>query len=144
MKELFVLVSCLLLGATISWGQSVEEQEVAATVEEFRKALISPDKATLNRLTSDLLSYGHSNGKIEDKRTFIETLLTQTSNFVSIELTDQQVSISDNVALVRHTLFAHTEDKGKAPGEVRLRILLVWQKQGSRWVLLGRQAVKVQ
>lgn len=144
MKELFILVSCLFLGGTISRGQSTEEQEVTSVVEEFRKALITPDRATLNHLTSDLLSYGHSNGKIEDKNTFMETLLTQTSDFVSIDLTDQQISISDHVALVRHSFFAHTRDKGKAPGEVRLRILLVWQKQGGRWVLLARQAVKVQ
>ncbi|MEK7226911.1 MAG: nuclear transport factor 2 family protein, partial [Bacteroidota bacterium] len=34
-----------------------------------------------------------------------------------------------------------TNDGGK-PGEVHLLVMLVWQKQGGKWILLARQAVK--
>ncbi|MEQ1678647.1 MAG: hypothetical protein ABL876_18265 [Chitinophagaceae bacterium] len=44
--------------------------------------------------------------------------------------------------MVRHILNAKTNDGGK-PGEVHLRVLLVWQKTGGKWVLLARQAVKM-
>jgi ketosteroid isomerase-like protein len=62
---------------------------------------------------------------------------------VSIDLTEQTISVSDNVAIVRHVLKGKTNDAGKAPGEVHLKILLIWQKQKGSWKLLARQAVRV-
>jgi ketosteroid isomerase-like protein len=42
---------------------------------------------------------------------------------------------------VRHKLHAKTNDGGKA-GEVRLFVLLVFQKENKQWKLLARQAVR--
>lgn len=42
---------------------------------------------------------------------------------------------------MRHILTAKTNDSGK-PGDVHLRILLIFQKEGGSWKLLARQAVK--
>jgi len=61
---------------------------------------------------------------------------------VTIDLSEQTISISDKVAIVRHTLNAKTNDGGK-PGEVHLKVLLIWQKEKSGWKLLARQAIKV-
>jgi hypothetical protein len=38
---------------------------------------------------------------------------------------------------------AKTNDAGKAPGEVNIKVLLIWQKQKGSWKLLARQAVRV-
>jgi ketosteroid isomerase-like protein len=32
---------------------------------------------------------------------------------------------------------------GKEPADIKLRIILVWQKQNRQWKLLARQAVKI-
>jgi ketosteroid isomerase-like protein len=72
----------------------------------------------------------------------VEKIVSGKSDFVSIDLAEQTISISGKVALVRHILHAKTNDGGK-PGEVHLRILLVWQKKGGQWKLLARQAVKM-
>ena len=69
-------------------------------------------------------------------------LLTMASDFVSIDLTEQTISISDDVAVVRHVLNAKTNDGGK-PAEVHLKVLLIWQKGKSGWKLLARQAIKI-
>jgi ketosteroid isomerase-like protein len=87
-------------------------------------------------------SYGHSSGKIEDRDTFISSLVSGKSDFVTLDLTDQKVAVSGNTAIVRHTLNADINDGGVA-GHVRLYVLLVWGKEGSQWKLLARQAVKV-
>jgi len=47
------------------------------------------------------------------------------------------------VAIVRHIFKAKTNDGGK-PGEVNIRVLLIWQKQKGGWKLLARQAVRIQ
>ena len=123
-------------------AQSKEEAAVTAAVENLKKAMIDGDKAGLEKVTADQLSYGHSSGRVEDKASFVDNIVTGKSDFVTIELTNQTVSVSGDAAIVRHTLSATTNDSGN-PGSVKLNILLVWQKQKGQWKLLARQAVKV-
>ena len=123
-------------------AQSNNENKVAAAVEQLRKAMIDGNKEELENLVSDQLSYGHSGGHIDDKKEFVEKLTTGKSDFVTIDLTEQTISINGKTAIVRHKLNATTNDGGK-PGEVHLLIMLVWQKKGSKWILLARQAVKI-
>jgi hypothetical protein len=122
---------------------SKDEKAVGAAVESLRKALIDPDKATLDALVLDELTYGHSNGKIQDKAVFEEALLNKSSDFVTIDLTGQTIKVVGNTAWVRHILSATTNDGGK-PGTTRLSVLLIWLKQKGQWRLFARQAVKVQ
>lgn len=137
--------SCLFLvlfcSSIIIFAQSKDEQTVAQAVEKLRKAMVDADESTLRGLTAEKLTYGHSTGLVEDKKLFIENIINNKSDFVTINLTDQSISISDRVALVRHKLDGVTNNEGK-PGEAHLFVLLVWQKTGNQWKLLARQAVK--
>jgi ketosteroid isomerase-like protein len=126
----------------VAMAQNKEEAAVTAAVENLRKAMIDGDKAGLQNITADQLSYGHSSGKVEDKATFVDNIVTGKSDFVTIDLTNQTIAISGDAAIVRHTLAATTNDGGN-PGSVKLNILLIWQKQKGQWKLLARQAVKI-
>lgn len=123
-------------------AQSKEEAAVTAAVENLKKAMIDGDKAGLEKITADQLSYGHSSGRVEDKASFVDNIVTGKSDFVTIELTNQTVTVAGDAAIVRHALSATTNDNGNA-GSVKLNILLIWQKQKGQWKLLARQAVKV-
>ena len=125
-----------------SVAQDKDEKAVTAAVEALRKAMIDPDKTILSNLTAEDLSYGHSGGQLQTKAEFIETLVSGKSDFVTIDLTEQTVKVVDRTAIVRHHLYATTNDGGK-PGSVKLSILLVWVKQKGEWKLLARQAVKL-
>lgn len=135
----FVMLTGLV---TTTTAQSKDSAAVSAAVELLRKAMIDADKAGLQKLTADQLSYGHSSGRVEDKAAFIENIVSGKSDFVTIEFTNQTVAISGDAAIVRHTLSATTNDNG-TPGTVKLNILLIWQKQKGQWMMLARQAVKV-
>src|ERR1700743_3983982 len=136
------LFSLILLAMTTpTLAQSKDEQAVSTAVESLRKALIDPDKAALDALVLDELTYGHSNGNLQDKATFEEALLSKSSDCVTIDLTDQTIKVVGNTAWVRHILSATTNDGGK-PGTAHLSVLLVWLKQKGQWRLLARQAVK--
>lgn len=136
---------CLIMIAGITSGalaQSKDEQAVTAAVESLRKAMIDGDKTALQNITAGQLSYGHSSGRVEDKAAFIDNIVSGKSDFVTIDLTNQTITIAGDAAIVRHTFAATTNDNGN-PGSVKLNILLVWQKQKGTWKLLARQAVKV-
>ena len=137
---LFSLLLTLVVAPV--FAQSKDEQAVAAAVESLRKAMIDPDKATLDALVLDDLTYGHSSGLVQDKAAFEAALLSKSSAFVTIDLTDQTVKVVGTTAWVRHTLTATTNDGGK-PGTTHLSVLLVWLKQKGQWRLFARQAVKL-
>jgi len=142
MRVNFLLI-CLLVAFSFSLtAQTKDEKAVAQAVEALRKSMVDPDKAMLDKLTSVKLSYGHSGGKVEDKASFIESIVSGKSDFVSISLSDQTVVISGNTAIVRHTLDGSTNDGGK-PATVKLAVLLVFNQKGTGWQLLARQAVKL-
>jgi ketosteroid isomerase-like protein len=137
---LFSLLLTLVVAPV--FAQSKDEQAVAAAVESLRKAMIDPDKATLDALVLDDLTYDHSSGLVQDKAAFEAALLSKSSVFVTIDLTDQTVKVVGPTAWVRHTLTATTNDGGK-PGTTHLSVLLVWLKQKGQWRLFARQAVKL-
>lgn len=140
-KRLLSLSIVLLLVNTFSFAQTKEEKEIADVTEQLRQAMLNGDKAVLEKLTAEKLSYGHSGGHIDDKKEFVEKLSSGASDFVTLDLTEQTISISGKVAIVRHTLNAKTNDGGK-PGEAHLKVMLIWQKQKGGWKLLARQAIK--
>ena len=142
MKQFFLAIILTAVISVQSFAQSKQETAVANAVEKLRLAMVSGNEAELRAITSEKLSYGHSGGLVENQDQFIEKFKTGASDFVTIELKNQTISISRKVAIVRHELHATSNDNNK-PGEVHLRILLVFEKDGKEWKMLARQAVKI-
>jgi len=142
MKKSLMSLALILIGVIGCSYQATPAVEVAQAVELFNKTMVKPDQAVFEQLTSPILTYGHSNGLIEDQKTCIASMVTGKFKFLSIDLSEQRILIEGNTAIVRHVFFAHTHDAGKEPGTVKLKVLQVWQKTGGTWRLLARQAVK--
>jgi len=142
MKLIFVFFVCCFVSTTLLLAQTADEKAVSAAVEKFRQAMVASDKATLEKMSSDQLSYGHSNGLVEDRTAFLEQFVTGQTDFVTITLSDQTVRMVGDAAVVRHRLVGDTNNN-KVPGKVDLGVLMVWEKQKGEWKLLARQAVKL-
>lgn len=136
------ILALIILWFTSSVSLAQRRQaSVVNAVEQLRLAMIDPTEARLSALVADSLTYGHSGGKVENKAEFIQALLSGESDFKTITLTNQRVTLVDNIALVRHGLQAETLNKGVA-GTANLSVLLVWVYGRGSWKLLARQAVK--
>ncbi len=140
MKKILAFIFVLFVSHTaIAATPAVElEQRINA----LHKAMVDADPESLRSLTAAALNYGHSSGRVEDQATFIKNLVNGSSDFLTIDLQDQQISFIDDLAIVRHILTGETNDSGK-PGKVRIGVMMVWQKQQGEWKLLVRQAFKV-
>jgi len=143
MKKVFLIIISSIFFMKVTDAQTKQETAVANAVEQLRNAMVNADSAMLDQLTMDELSYGHSGGHVDDKKEFVQKLASGKSDFVSINFSEQTITVSGKTAVVRHKLNAFTNDNGK-PGEVHLLVLLVWQKIDGKWKLLARQAVKNQ
>ena len=141
-KTIFSMLLCCMLSSTIASAQSADEKAVSDAVENFRKLMIAPDKAALENMAAAELSYGHSNGLIEDKAAFVDDFVTGKSIFKSVNLLDQTIKIAGDVAIVRHRLTGETFNNN-VPGKADILILLIWKKEKDSWKLLARQAAKL-
>lgn len=145
MKYFFAILTVAVFQFLASAQNSLntkEEMAVASRVETLRQAMIDADGKNLTAVSSADLSYGHSDGHIQNQAEFIEKIVSKKSVFVSIEFQNQTIEIVGDAALVRHTLAAHTKDGG-IEKEIKIGVLLVWQKQKKKWLLIARQAFKL-
>lgn len=145
MKNLLLSLLCASVACT-SYANTDKNQQEQKRVEEkvsaLSNAMIKGDRDALLALSAPQLSYGHSSGALEDQIAFVEKIASGKSDFVTIDLREQTVTISGDTAVVRHTLNADIKDGG-IPNTIELGILLVWQKQAGEWKLLARQAFKL-
>ena len=62
-----------------------DEEAVKQAVEALRKAMLTQDKAKLETLTAEQLSYSHSDARLEDKAKFINAIMTRKAVFKSLQ-----------------------------------------------------------
>ena len=64
----------LTLGATAlpALAETNDQAAVAEAIAALTKAMLAADRDKLEALVSDSLSYGHSSGRIESKKEFVE------------------------------------------------------------------------
>lgn len=134
----------LLLFFIFEFEGYTQNAQLISTLERFRSALVKADVKTLDNLTSDKLTYGHSNGLIEDKTQFIDAIKDGTSKFTALNFTDQQIFTEDNVFVVRNIWNCKTHNKGAPPDEFKLAVLSIWKvNKVDEITLLARQAIKL-
>lgn len=143
MKKIAYLIILFLAISISAFCQSKQQKEVAAAVELFKKGIVDADKGLLNSITANELVYGHSSGKVQNKTEFITEIINpQAMDYTSVDMTDQTIEISGQVAIVRHIYSAETINNGTA-GHLKIGNMLIWQKQHGKWKLLARQAYKI-
>ena len=133
--------SGLLFSSSVG-AQGGDEAGVTQSVETLRKALLEPDKAKLAQVTSDQVSYGHSDGRVETKEQFVNGVMTRKQVVKSLAFPDLKLSVVGNAAIVRHIYLAESELDGKAT-TTKIGALQVWQKQDGTWKLLARQGFRL-
>jgi ketosteroid isomerase-like protein len=134
-------VGVFALGATTlmvpATAATDDEETVKEAVEALRKAILAQDKAKLETLTAEQLSYSHSDAHVEDKAKFIDGVMTRKAVIKSIDFPELTIAIVGNNAIVRHLWVSESELDGKVTN-TKIGVLQVWQKQDSGWKLLAR------
>ena len=133
-----------LLSVVPAFAASEDEDAVRKNVEAFRAAQIAADPEILAALCAPELSYGHSDGRVEDKATFIANATSGKSKMLSLQYQDTSIRVVGPAAIVRFHWLGESEAvaDGKK-SSTNLHILMNWQKQGADGKLLSRAATKL-
>ncbi|PKA96550.1 uncharacterized protein DUF4440 [Flavobacteriaceae bacterium MAR_2009_75] len=143
MKNKILFYALLGLVTLVGNAQSEDpKSQIEKGVTELYEAMVTQNKTKLDKLTMKDLTYGHSSGTIENKKEYIEAIMTGSFDFSSIIPEDHRVIISGDTGISRHLFVAKGTNNGE-PADVRIGVMMTWQKIKNKWLLLARQAYKL-
>lgn len=142
------LPRCLLLLLTLSTALITRASDealiasVRAADDERTAATVVADKARLDAIFSDQLNYAHSNGVIDTKASYMDTLVSGRTDYVSFEhLTREFIPVGPGIVLMRGRAIIKAGPAG-SPNNNDLNYLAVWREEGGRWRFLAWQSCK--
>jgi ketosteroid isomerase-like protein len=125
-------------------GDAATHAAVLAAIEAYKVAEVKGDRAGLEKVYHDDLSYGHSDGNVLTKKQQIDRTLIPGRVFTEVKTEGLAIRSYGNIAYVTATwLFASKKTDGVDPGHTtRLSALDVWTKTRIGWQLIARQLTR--
>jgi hypothetical protein len=126
-------------GPTLEASESALKAADKARVE----AMQSGNREQLGRIFSDSLRYAHSNGVVDSKASFIETLSTGKTKYVGYEYEERNFSFpTPGIALMTGRTHIKVEAGGALVDSV-LSFLAVWREEQGQWRFLAWQSCRL-
>ncbi|HEV8286086.1 MAG TPA: nuclear transport factor 2 family protein [Chitinophagaceae bacterium] len=139
----FTLTISLFFTCLIVVAQ-VDSISLKQAMSNLDKALVNKDEKALTQLLHDNVSYGHSNGWVQNKTEIISDLKSGKLVYDKIENTSVTiVAINNDWATVRTNTNANGKSLTIPAFELKLHVLQVWLKTKQGWQLLARQSTKL-
>jgi len=127
-----------------SLAAATPEQAVLDAEKTWSTAVVAGDTATLDRLLSADLSYGHASGALDNKKNYIGRIQSGAQKYVSVVYDEGKPDV--RVYGLTAVLIASAEvtslTDGK-PNAQHLRFLHVYVRRGGQWQLVAHQSVKL-
>jgi ketosteroid isomerase-like protein len=113
---------------------------VRETASGWRQAVIKQDKAALERLLADDLTYTHANGRTQDKREYIAAITKGPGNYESFKESEIKIRMYHGKSAIL-TGFVDVKLVGREP--YRVRTIEVYIENGGRWQLTAKQSARI-
>jgi ABC-type molybdate transport system substrate-binding protein len=144
--RVLMLASCVAM-ATAAWAQAPAgkaEQAVLQAEKDRFAAMMKGDRAGLERVLADDLTYTHTNTLFESKAEFIKSVTSGAIDYVSVvpSESDWKVRIyGGSIAIVNGVAAVNVVDKGNDL-KFKIRYTTVHRNEGGRWLLASWQATR--
>jgi uncharacterized protein (TIGR02246 family) len=110
--------------------------------QEWQDALISADVAALDRLYAETMIYTHSNGSVDDKKSYIESLRSGTAKYQSMTRDEIKVQIFGDSAIVT-CHWQVSSVSGTKVNNTNARYLHFYTRQNGKWRMVAHQATRI-
>ena len=145
MKRLIPLFAIVLTLSSLASAQmgKAEQQVLQAEKDRFA-AMVKGDRAALEKLLADDLTYTHSTALLESKEQFLKSVTSGNIDYVSIvpSEADWKIRVNGNTAVVNGVAAVNVIDTGK-DRKIRIRFTTVQGNRGGAWQLLAWQSTVV-
>ena len=113
----------------------------AAETARFR-ANVDADAKVLGQVLDDALEYVHSNGELNTKAEFIESLTSGKRDYVATTFDIQGVRILGDVAIIRGTAQVTVADNGQSR-DLDLGYTDIWVWKDHRWQMTAWRSARM-
>lgn len=135
------LAFCLIAAAP-AHADADRTAAVLATENARVAAMTQADLPALERVLAADLSYGHSNGRIDDRASLLDALRARKLVYRSMRVSELTVRFAGDSALVRGRADVSVGPDGREES-FALRYLAVYAWRERRWQLTAYQSVKL-
>jgi hypothetical protein len=142
MQSIFHYFKIFFLLFFLSQLSAQKNEILLQSVRSLNQALLTKDSSTLQLLLHKDLSYGHSNGWIENKEELIRNNNSGYLIYKVIQVDSMHIQIKDKLAIARYTATHDIVLNGKSLS-LKLHVCQTWLKQKRKWKLLARQSTKI-
>lgn len=129
----------LLFGLAASLFAVEPADAVREASANWRQAVIKQDKAVLERVLGDDLTYTHANGRTQTKAEYIAAITTGAGRYESFTESDTKIRIYGKTAVL--TGFVDVKLAGAEP--YRVRTIELYVEKDSRWQLVAKQSARI-
>ena len=107
------------------------------------EAQVNADAKVLGQLLDDGLEYTHSNGDLDTKTSFIDSLVTGTRDYISSTATIETVRIFGDVGVIRGKAKVTVGGKDRQPQDLHIGYTDIWLWKGGRWQMTAWRSVRL-
>jgi hypothetical protein len=146
MKKHRNMLAALFLVATLTaaTAQAEDKRIEAVRAAELARfaANLGPDVKALEALLDDQLEYVHSNGEVNTKRAFIDSLVSGTRDYVSAKADIESVRLFGDVAIIRGKARVTVADDGTSR-DLHIGYTDVWVWKNGRWQMTAWRSARL-
>lgn len=140
---LVVLISIATMTSVPSFAKDDARESLLRAAEATRfQAQVDADAKVLTPLLDDNLEYVHSNGELDSKTSFIESLTTGKRDYASTKFTLESVRIFGDIAVIRGKALVTVADNGQSR-DLDLGYTDVWVWKDKRWQMTAWRSARM-
>jgi len=143
MRNLLFFTLIVLFSGTYIFAQSPVENSISDLEMKRFTAMTQKDTVFLKKVLSDGLVYTHSNGLVESKNDFLNSIKTGKIVYKSMESEEMKVRILDKTAIIINGIVKVTGLLNEKEFTLRLRYTDVYHKNKKDWQLETWQSLKL-
>ena len=106
------------------------------------EAQVDADAKALGSLLDDSLEYTHSNGELDTKASFIDSLVTGKRDYVSSVATIETLRVFGDVGVIRGKLNVTVASNGKSQ-DLHIGYTDVWLWKDQRWQMTAWRSARM-
>lgn len=139
-----IFVSLLLAANPLPAADGSQSETLRAADDERVSAIVAGDGARLTAIFSDGLRYAHSTGAVDDKASYIESLVSGRTKYVVYNYQERNFTFpAPGIALMTGRIHIKSTSAASGLSDVMLSILAVWREEQGRWRFLAWQSCRL-